>query len=222
MRILTALTVAAVAVAAFITPAHAAGPLSEAGGTLAMPLHDAVKVLPAAEENRIGYQRTSFRHWVDADRDGCSTRNEVLLDEAFLAPEQGAGCRLAGGEWYSAYDNLYISSPGGLDIDHLVPLAEAWDSGASAWTAKEREAYANDLGDERSLIAISARSNRSKADQDPAEWLPTFGPYHCQYLTDWVATNMRWQLAVDDRERDTLTNATADCPHVPVEVTFAR
>ncbi|OSZ55674.1 HNH endonuclease [Streptomyces pharetrae CZA14] len=222
MRILTVLAAATVAVAAFIPPAHAAGPLGEAGGTLALPLHDAVKVLPAAEESRAGYQRTSFRHWVDADRDGCSTRNEVLLDEAFLAPEQTAPCRLAGGEWYSAYDNLYISSPGGLDIDHLVPLAEAWDSGASTWSAAEREAYANDLGDERSLIAVSARSNRSKADQDPAEWLPPYVPYHCQYLTDWVATKMRWQLAVDDRERDTLTQATVGCPNVPVEVTFAR
>ena len=222
MRIFTVLAAATVAVAAFITPAHAAGPLGEAGSTLALPLHDAVKVLPAAEESRAGYQRTSFRHWVDADKDGCSTRNEVLLDEAFLAPEQTAPCRLTGGEWYSAYDNLYISSPGGLDIDHLVPLAEAWDSGASQWTPAEREAYANDLGDERSLIAVSARSNRSKADQDPAQWLPTFEPYRCQYLTDWVATKMRWQLAVDTAERATLTNATVSCPNVPVKVTFAR
>jgi hypothetical protein len=72
-----------------------------------------------------------------------------MLDEAFLAPEQTAPCRLTGGEWYSAYDNLFISSPGGLDVDHLVPLAEAWDSGASQWTPEAREAYANDLGDER-------------------------------------------------------------------------
>jgi hypothetical protein len=222
VRLLATLAAATAAVAALITPAHAVGPLGEAGGTLALPLHDAVKVLPTAEENRTGYQRSSFRHWVDADKDGCSTRNEVLLDEAFIAPDQAAPCTLSGGEWYSAYDNLYISSPGGLDIDHLVPLAEAWDSGASQWTAEEREAYANDLGDARSLIAVSARSNRSKADQDPAQWLPSYEPYHCQYLTDWVATKMRWQLAVDDTERNTLSEATAGCPNVPVEVTFAR
>lgn len=222
MRILTALTAATVALTALITPAHAAGPLGEPGGTLALPLHEAVQILPVAEEDRAGYQRTSFRHWVDADKDGCSTRNEVLLDEAFIAPEQAAPCRLSGGQWYSPYDNLYISNPGSLDIDHLVPLAEAWDSGASAWMPAEREAYANDLGDERSLIAVSARSNRSKADQDPAQWLPPYQPYHCQYLTDWVATKMRWQLTVDTAERDTLTQATADCPNAPVKVTFAR
>ncbi|MFI8194837.1 HNH endonuclease family protein [Streptomyces sp. NPDC085946] len=222
MRLLTTLAAVTAALAALVTPAHAAGPLGEVGGTLALPLHDAVQALPAAEESRAGYQRNSFRHWVDADRDGCSTRNEVLLEEAFLAPEQTAPCRLSAGEWYSPYDNLYIGNPGGLDIDHLVPLAEAWDSGASAWTAAEREAYANDLGDTRSLIAVSARSNRSKADQDPAQWLPTYAPYHCQYLTDWVATKLRWQLAVDTAERTTLTQATADCPNVPVKVTFAR
>ncbi|MER6345334.1 GmrSD restriction endonuclease domain-containing protein [Streptomyces sp. NPDC001595] len=168
MRLLATLAAATAAVAALITPAHAAGPLGEAGGTLALPLHDAVKILPTDEESRAGYQRSSFRHWVDADKDGCSTRNEVLKAEAFITPEQAAGCKLSGGEWYSPYDNLYISSPGGLDVDHLVPLAEAWDSGASQWTAKEREAYANDLGDERSLIAVSGRVSFSRTGSTPS------------------------------------------------------
>ncbi|WP_436845389.1 hypothetical protein [Streptomyces cinerochromogenes] len=72
-----------------------------------------------------------------------------------------------GGQWYSPYDDRYVTSPRGLDIDYMVPLAEAWDSGASAWTPAERQAYANDLGDDRPLIAVSAASNRSNADQDP-------------------------------------------------------
>ncbi|WP_373309488.1 HNH endonuclease family protein [Streptomyces olivaceoviridis] len=79
-----------------------------------------------------------------------------------------------------------------MDIGRLVPLAEAWDSGASDWSAKEREAYANDLGDERALIAVSAASNRSRADQDPSTWLPSAAGYRCQYVTGWVATMMRW------------------------------
>jgi hypothetical protein len=96
----------------------------------------------------------------------------VLLAEAFIAPEQGARCALTGGEWYSPYDGVYVEAAGGLDVDHMVPLAEAWDSGAGEWSAKEREAYANDFGDDRALIAVTARSNRSKVDQDPATWLP--------------------------------------------------
>ncbi|MFC9431254.1 hypothetical protein [Streptomyces sp. NPDC056987] len=80
------------------------------------------------EEDRTGYKRTLFRHWVDADRDGCDSRAEVLKQEAVVAPAQAAGCKLSGGRWYSAYDDQYIDGPSGLDIDHLVPLAEAWDS----------------------------------------------------------------------------------------------
>jgi hypothetical protein len=84
--------------------------------------------------------RTSFKHWTDADKDQCNTRKEVLLAEAFIAPEQGARCALSGGEWYSPYDDVYVDAADGLDVDHMVPLAEAWDSGAGMWSAKEREA----------------------------------------------------------------------------------
>ncbi|MFJ7146720.1 hypothetical protein ACIQVT_00615 [Streptomyces sp. NPDC100445] len=91
------------------------------------------------EEDRTGYERSKFGGWVDADRDGCNTRAEVLEAEAVMAPTQGPRCALSGGEWYSPYDDRYIQGRSGVDIDHLVPLAEARDSGASAWTAKERE-----------------------------------------------------------------------------------
>jgi hypothetical protein len=137
-----------------------------------LPVREALDQLPVRAEDRTGYERTKFKHWTDADRDGCNTRAEVLKAEAVSPPEQGPRCALSGGQWYSPYDDRYITGPRGLDIDHLVPLAEAWDSGASAWSAAEREAYANDLGDARALIAVSAASNRSKADQDPATWLP--------------------------------------------------
>jgi hypothetical protein len=77
-----------------------------------------------------------------------------------------------------------VTSASGLDIDHMVPLAEAWDSGASAWTAQRREAYANDQGQEASLVAVTARSNRSKADQDPAHWMPPADDVHCRYAAE--------------------------------------
>jgi hypothetical protein len=109
-----------------------------------------------------------------------------------------------------------------LDIDHLVPLAEAWDSGASAWSLAEREAYANDLGDERVLIAVSAASNRSKADQDPTTWLPLAAGYRCQYVTDWVTDKTRWGLSIDSGEEAALSKALSHCPNAPVTVTLAR
>ncbi|MFF7549627.1 DUF1524 domain-containing protein [Streptomyces canus] len=149
-------------------------------------VRDALAALPVQTESRTGYERTKFRHWTDADRDGYSTRNEVLLDEAVTAPEQDASCRPTGGSWYSPYDNTYFTAARALDIDHLVPLAEAWDSGASTWTAQERETYANDLDDPRALIAVSATSNRSKPNQDPATWTPPGRrlPVHLRHRLD--------------------------------------
>ncbi|WP_424858543.1 HNH endonuclease family protein [Streptomyces sp. SAI-170] len=208
------------ALTALLTPTttHAAEP----GATLALPVRDALAHLTVQEEDRTGYSRNAFRHWTDADRDGCSTRNEVLLAEAVTDPEQGARCALTGGSWYSPYDDTYFTAARPLDIDHLVPLAEAWDSGASAWTAKQREAYANDLDDDRALIAVSATSNRSKADQDPAAWQPPSAGYRCTYATDWVAIKTRWSLTIDKAEQATLSDLLADCPNAPVEVTLAR
>lgn len=226
MRLLTAAAATTAVVATLLVPATAQAVAPEVprepGDTLTLPLRDALGALPVVDEDRTGYDRSKFRHWVDTDRDGCDTREEVLLEEAFIDPQVGTGCRVSGGQWYSPYDDTYVDGPRALDIDHLVPLAESWDSGASAWTAKEREAYANDLGDARSLIAVTGRSNRSKADQDPAEWMPPTATYHCQYIADWVATKLRWQLSVDSAEQATLAENAARCPNVPLKISLAR
>ncbi|MFD6287510.1 HNH endonuclease family protein [Streptomyces sp. NPDC060205] len=126
-----------------------------------------------------------------------------------------------GGEWYSYYDGVTLTAPGGLDIDHLVPLAEAWDSGASAWTPARRHAYAHDLDADRSLVAVTARTYRSKSDQDPADWRPPLADARCTYATDRVATNLRWQLTVDDRERTALTELAAGCGQETVDYQIA-
>ncbi|GAA2225210.1 hypothetical protein GCM10010104_16280 [Streptomyces indiaensis] len=94
----------------------------------------------------------------------------------------------------------------------MVPLAEAWDSGASAWTAQRREQYANDQGHEASLVAVTARSNRSKADQDPAQWLPPAADAHCRYAGEWVATKLGWRLAADELELGALRELGGACP----------
>ncbi|MDQ1042015.1 HNH endonuclease family protein [Streptomyces sp. V4I2] len=191
------------------TPAHAAETL---------PLAEAVASLPVATESRDGYSRDKFRHWNTGDdpADGCNTRAEVLIHEAVDPPAVGPGCRLSGGSWFSYYDATVVTAASGLDIDHMVPLAEAWDSGASAWTPLRREAYANDQGAKPSLVAATARSNRSKADQDPAEWLPPADDVHCRYAAEWVGTKLRWGLAVDDGELSALENVAAGCPEQTV------
>ncbi|MCX5000790.1 HNH endonuclease family protein [Streptomyces longwoodensis] len=218
---------AAAAFAAVLLPAAAHAAPAPAlhrvtGQTITLPVREALTQIAVAGEDRSGYQRSAFKHWVDADRDGCDTRAEVLKSEAVIAPGQGPRCALSGGQWYSAYDDRYIQGPTGLDIDHLVPLAEAWDSGASTWSAAEREAYANDLGDDRALTAVSAGSNRSKADQDPTTWMPPAEGYRCQYATDWIADKLRWSLNLDEAEQVALKDILNRCSNVPVTVALAR
>ncbi|MCX4400144.1 HNH endonuclease family protein (plasmid) [Streptomyces sp. NBC_00053] len=193
-----------------------AAPGAPAGGN-GLSLSEAIAKIPAADEVRDGYKRDSFKHWIDEDGDSCSTRNEVLLAEAVKAPEQGARCALTGGEWRSYYDEVTVTAAGKLDIDHMVPLAEAWDSGASKWDADRRMRYANDLGAERSLVAVTAKTNRSKADKDPSEWMPPTQSAKCTYLADWTATKLRWKLSADERERAALETLAKDCPGTAVK-----
>ena len=152
-------------------------------------------------EYETGYSRTLFKHWVDADGDSCDTREEVLIAESTSKPQVDAyGCKVVEGDWWSAYDGVTTTDPSTFDIDHVVALKEAWDSGAWSWTSAQRESFANDLTDPRALIAVSASSNRSKADKDPSQWMPTRTAYACEYLANWVAVKSRWKLSMDPSE----------------------
>ncbi|MCX5115382.1 HNH endonuclease family protein [Streptomyces sp. NBC_00378] len=198
----------------------AAAPGAPAGGS-DLPLAEAIAKIPSGTEDRAGYERDSFHLWVDADKDGCDTRKEVLISEAVKAPEQGARCALSGGEWLSYYDEVTVNAATKLDIDHVVPLAEAWDSGASKWDADRREQYANDLTADRSLVAVTAKTNRSKADRDPAEWLPPAASAQCTYSADWVGTKLRWKLTADDKERAALEKLAKNCADTVVKYEVA-
>jgi hypothetical protein len=192
-----------------------------AAATVSVALRAGVAGLPVAAEVRTGYDRALFPLWIDADGDGCNTRFEVLIAEATTAPSVGSGCRLTGGRWLSYYDNATWTDPADLDIDHLVPLAEAWDSGARAWTTAQRRGYANDLGDPRDLVAVTDNVNQAKGDQDPATWMPSYPPARCRYVDEWVAVKIRWRLTVDTAEKTALTSLAAGCPNTAITVTQA-
>lgn len=201
------------------SPPSASPGVAPSPGTLE-PLPPLLAMLRVAPENRAGYDRSLFVHWIDADGDGCDTRHEVLIAQAIVKPRVGAGCTLTGGTWVSLYDGLLVTDPAGLQIDHVVALAEAWDSGASTWTAARREAYANDLDVPFALLAVSAATNQSKSDDDPADWLPPAPAATCPFLGDWIAVKVRWDLAVDPRELDALAHDIRDCaatemPYLP-------
>ena len=165
-----------------------------------------------------GYNRDLFNAWTDANGDGCDTRAEVLKTESASATTAHGSCTIDTGSWYSAYDGTWFTDAGDVDVDHFVPLKEAWVSGAWQWTSSTRVGFGNDLGYAASLLAVSASSNRSKSDQDPAAWLPTNADFYCDYVATWVAVKWRWNLTIDTRERDTITRLLGSCSALAVVV----
>jgi hypothetical protein len=177
----------------------------------------AIQSLKVADESRTGYVRTKFKHWTSAGN-GCDSRKAVIISEAVVKPVVEKGCVIKGGEWLSIYDNVKVTEAGKLDVDHFVPLAEAWDSGASAWTPEKREMYANDQTDPRHLIAVTGASNRSKSDRDPAEWMPTNKNYTCEYIANWVSVKVRWSLTIDAKEKIAIESYLKSCKGVKVVI----
>jgi hypothetical protein len=215
-RIARPVLVALLVVVAFGLPGSAV-PAGAATRVTGSPLQLLARLATAAEHPR-GYDRSRFVLWTDADGDGCDTRDEVLIKESLTTVRIGRGCAIYGGKWYSAYDGRSTRDPGTFDIDHVVALKEAWDSGAWAWTKARRRAYANDLGDGRTLRAVSASSNRSKSDQDPAQWLPSRSSFRCTYARQWVAVKVRWRLKVNSAERSALQGILSGCSRTSMTV----
>lgn len=165
-----------------------------------------LRMLAVRPEIGLEYDRDLFNHWI-TQPSGCDTRDTVLARQ----DQTGQRCGAASGAWFSVYDGEQLSDPGDLDVDHMVPLSEAWDSGAARWNSARREAFANDLYP-FALIAVSASSNRSKSDQDPGEWLPDFRPFLCQYTARWIDVKLRWNLSIDRAEAAALRGLVANCP----------
>jgi hypothetical protein len=163
------------------------------------------------EDWSVPYDREAFGYGngeFDPDGDGCWTRREVLIRDHVGPLGIGRGCRLTG-EWRSVYDGRTTTDPDAFTLDHLVPLAEAWRSGAERWDADRLVAYGNDLGYRWSLVAVTQQVNEDKGDQDPASWQPERD--RCTYLAAWVAVKSRWRLAVDPAERDALASGLDAC-----------
>ena len=115
------------------------------------------------------YDRHDWKHWTDADGDCQDARNEVLIAESQtrVAYRTDRKCRVAAGEWLAPYTNTIVTDPGRLDVDHMVPLGNAHDSGAWQWSTNRREQHANYMEDPQHLIAVTASANRSKGARGP-------------------------------------------------------
>ena len=151
--------------------------------------------------NGVRYDRDDYQPdgWAMV-RDRCNVREVVLLAEAVLISGIDDDCQPEHGAWLSWFDGEKIRNSSSLDIDHLVPLAEAHQSGAARWSAARKESFANDLDLPGALTAVSASSNRSKGARDPASWKPPLESAWCQYAHDWIAVKAKWNLRADTSE----------------------
>lgn len=197
-----ALSTAIFVVAAFAPPA--AAPARAAATRISFAA--ALKRLSVKSEHLGGYARSLFGGWIDADGDGFSTRAEVLISESKAPVTWNSRRTILTGRWYSLYDGATWTRASDVDIDHVVPLAEAWRSGAWAWSRERRVAYANDLGAGWTLRAVTDNVNQAKGDDDPSNWMPPSLGATCRYLADWVSVKLRWKLSVDAAERSSIAS----------------
>ncbi|MFG3356221.1 HNH endonuclease family protein [Streptomyces griseofuscus] len=164
--------------------------------------------LTVAAEDRTGYSRDKFPTWITIEGN-CNTREYIIKRDGTNIVTNSA-CTATSGSWYSPYDGATWTSASDVDIDHLVPLAEAWDSGASKWTTAQRQAFANDVTRPQ-LLAVTDNVNQSKGDQDPATWIPSRTAYDCTYVRAWVQVKYYYNLSVDPAEKTALQNDLSGC-----------
>ena len=167
---------------------------------------DLLAMVRVEREHRGGYERKLFGYPTSFGG-GCDTRDEVLQRDS-LSPVQmdPVGCTVVAGDWYSPYDDLMFETPQDIEIDHVVALKEAWDSGAWQWGQAVLEAFANDVTDPRTLRAVSGDSNGEKSDKDPSNWLPRNAADVCRFVGDWTAIKVRWGLSMDESEYGRIRN----------------
>jgi hypothetical protein len=204
---------ATTAVATPTTPA--VGSSTTASG---VPLLDALLLVAVTNEYRGGYSRDLFEYPI-SQGGGCTTR-DLVLDRDSSTPVQRDqfGCDVIAGDWLSVYDGTVVTDPSEIEVDHVVALKEAWDSGAWAWTPEQRRAFANDLTDPRTLRAVNRSANGDKGASDPANWMPSQQDYWCTYLGDWVAIKVRWGLSMDQSEFGRIRNIVRErCPSWGIE-----
>jgi hypothetical protein len=162
----------------------------------------------AAESHDSTYDRALFPHWITISGT-CNTRETVLKRDGSGVTVNSA-CTATAGSWYSPYDGATWTATADVDIDHMVPLAEAWRSGAWAWTTSQRQSFANDLAAPQ-LWAVTDNVNQSKSDQDPSTWKPSLTGFWCTYAKSWITVKYKYDLTLQSTEKTALTTMLTYC-----------
>lgn len=161
-----------------------------------------------------GYSREEFPHWSDAQEYGwnvsdssCDARDAALIRDGENVRIE-SGCDVETGTWLDPFTSQTFTDPSDIDVDHMVPLANAWRYGASSWGATERERYANDPD---VLLSVEDNANQSKGDKGPEAWRPPNEAYWCDYAKQWVQIKAKYDLGVNAQEKQELTRMLGAC-----------
>ncbi|KAF2269146.1 hypothetical protein CC78DRAFT_605476 [Lojkania enalia] len=162
----------------------------------------------APQGSSSGYSRDLFPHWI-TQSGTCNTR-EVVLKRDGTNVVQDSSCAATSGRWYSPYDGATWTAASDVDIDHMVPLSNAWKSGAASWTTSRRQAFANDLTNPQ-LLAVTDNVNQSKGDKGPEDWKPPLTSYYCTYAKMWIKVKSVYSLTITSAEKSALTSMMGTC-----------
>jgi hypothetical protein len=162
-----------------------------------------------------GYSREEFPHWAadgtqfgwDEPDGSCDVRDDALLRDG-RGVKVDEDCSITAGEWLDPYTGTKLTGSVDLDIDHIVPLANAWRSGANDWNEIQRETYANDPG---VLLSVDDAANQTKGDKGPEAWLQPNTHYRCEYARRWIWIKHNWNLTVNAQERTNLQEMLQGC-----------
>lgn len=183
------------------------------------PTGDAATALAAlpvkGRAPQTGYSRDAFgQRWADVDRDGCDQRNQVLARDLGAVSRRGR-CVVLTGTLHDPYTGKTIAFVRGnttsddVQIDHVVALSDAWQTGAQGLDPAARERFANDPVN---LLAVDGHTNMSKGDADAASWLPPNKVYRCAYVARQVVVKAKYRLWVTAAERDAVARVLTGCP----------
>jgi hypothetical protein len=162
----------------------------------------------AADGSMTGYARDKFPTWINIEGN-CDTREEVLKRDG-VSIAVGTNCQPTAGHWVSPYNGATITVSSKVQIDHIVPLGDAWRTGASSWTTAQRQAFANDLTDPQ-LLAVDASDNESKGDRSPDQWMPPSEAFWCTYAKMYTHIKFVFGLTATSAERSALSSMLGTC-----------
>ena len=165
---------------------------------------------------KTGYTRSQFPHWSDLDRNGCDSRNDILKRDlkVIIFKDGTRDCKVISGELVDPFSGKKVlfnlnTAASNIDIDHIVALSNAWQTGAAYFDKDARSSIANDP---LNLLAVDASLNRQKGDGDAATWLPPLKSFRCEYVARQVAVKFKYKLWVTAPEKKAISRILSKCP----------